>query len=81
MPGYHDDDRVLQVIVEDVEASVDKRRLRGKDEMWWRDLSNAMWEMIDMDIAVDLANSTWQNDRRAERQGARIRRRLGGHHA
>jgi hypothetical protein len=80
MPGYHDDERVLQVIVEDVEESVDKRRLRGKDERWWRALSDAMWDMIDMDIAVDLANNSVRADKRAERGGIRTRRQQAAQH-
>ncbi len=56
MPGYFKDDRVLQVVVEDIEESVGAREIVGKDEEWWRDLSDAMWEMIDVSIAADIAN-------------------------
>ncbi len=62
MPGYFKDERVLQVIVEDIEESVGAGEVVGKDEQWWIDLSDAMWDMIDVSIAVDLAN-----DRRKRR--------------
>ena len=71
MPGYHDDDTVLQVIVEDIGEAVGKAKLRGKGEMWWRALSDAMWNMIDVEIAVSLADSSWRVDRRAERMSLR----------
>ncbi len=58
MPGYFKDDRVLQVVVEDIEEGVGgPGEVFGKDEEWWRDLSDAMWNMIDVSIAVDIANS------------------------
>ncbi|MEX0785587.1 MAG: hypothetical protein WD939_03025 [Dehalococcoidia bacterium] len=71
MPGYFDDDRVLQVIVEDIEHAVGPRRVVGKDNAWWRALSDAMWNMIDVEIAVDVADSMQRADRRAERVGQR----------
>ena len=56
MPGYFKDKRVLQVIVEDIEEWVGPAEVVGKDEEWWRKLSDAMWNMIDVSIAVDFAN-------------------------
>ena len=72
MPGYFKDDRVLQVIVEDIEESVEPAEVVGKDEEWWRDLSDVMWNMIDVSIAVDLANDR-RKRRLRERAASKVR--------
>jgi hypothetical protein len=69
MPGYFKDDRVLQVIVEDIEEWVGPAEVVGKDDEWWRELSDAMWNMIDVSIAVDIAND-FRKRRMRERSAA-----------
>ena len=65
MPGYHDDDTVLQVCVEEIEATLGQRRLRGKDDHWWEKFSDAMWNMVDIHVAADVADLTSEPGRRA----------------
>jgi hypothetical protein len=57
MPGYFKNTRVLQVVVEDVEGWIGPAEIVGKDDEWWRDLSDAMWDMIDVSIAAGIADS------------------------
>lgn len=70
MPGYFKDDRVLQVVVEDIEEAVGPADVVGKDAEWWRELSDAMWNMIDVSIAVDVATESQKYNRRARREAA-----------
>ncbi len=67
MPGYFEDDTVLRVCVEDIEETIGKAKLRGKDDEWWRKLSDAMWQMIDVWVAADLASDSWKLSRRRRR--------------